>query len=278
MKPVQFQIVAAAIATFLVAERATAGIGWERTGASRDILLVALAVFFIVGFLSVKNPARVRLRPVGRRVSDLAERAAHKAGPPHIFLWRNGKAATWRGPAPQENTPRWRITLLSIAPVGPGGEFGGAGMATFPFAASREESERIIAPIIRKIFGRYRHEFEHRSPIAVVATTAEECTLTWVQHEAAIRSAVFGFLEECLEISNNANCRPCLEIGRGPVFFLTVSWTHFEGDQEILKAALTSPALEVVSIQGGLALRLWLSYEPGREPAGFQPGESRRSA
>lgn len=258
------------ILPLVVACPALATFKLDPVNARRDLILVLVAGLVALAFLSVRRPSKVRIRPVGRRVADLPNTSDSFAdsGLTPAF-WRVVRIERW---CVETRFPLWiwKITLQRVSLVGLDRMRRLTRLPLFHFAESPEESESHIAPIVRKIFQRYRHEFEHRSPIAITQTQAATTTMTWIQHEAAIRSAVFGFLDECIEIAKVCNSRPSLEITRGPVFVVTVSWQHFEGAEELLSRAVDHPALEMLPLQGGFALRLWVSFERTSIPESFE--------
>lgn len=247
------------------------------------VLLAAVSTFVLLLLLHPRKGA-LRARPIGRRASDLAK----LIDPTSLRNWLSARrkvmAISWE---PVEidsytcnlKTPvRWRISLYATARLAvPSRRFDEYNEDLFHFAEDHAEAEMVVAPILRKIYARYREQFEIRTPIQVFCTEVNEESVTWLRNETDIRSLVFTFLDECLMMSRIWDASPSLAVCRGSNFSLTVMWPRSNDIDWINRVYYAHPELELIENEETIGLRLHLAFPRNAIPSRTRPLAERRS-
>jgi hypothetical protein len=200
----------------------------------RDLTLIIFAIATLTIFYIVRHASGLRVRPLGRRSTDLqkleltrpeftTDSITPKLNP--RMMWETVSIES-HATNPPQGAQFWRVSLFSASQWQQDPCFEEAFAGYFSFAMTPSEADRVITPIMRKIYARYKHQFEVSSPITILYSDCQEETLTWLPSEAALRATIFRFLDECLTVSNLYHMEPTLTISRGTIFWIAVTWNE----------------------------------------------------
>jgi hypothetical protein len=245
----------------------------------RDLMLLGVAIVTLLIFNMLRSHAdEVRVRPIGRRITDLAKLR------PRIMVDNSANndvipfAYTDWEPVCQdhfwvyvpEKLSHWRISAFSVARLNAGERYESTKEGLFLFARDKNEIERIISPLQRKIVSRYRSQFSSVAVMHLTPPTHEKESYTWLPSDVATWNAIIGFLDECLAISDSLNCDPQLTICRGLCFWIEVEWPSHIAANWIHRIQAENPELEVTAEEGSMGLRLHIAFPQSLIPRAAQ--------
>lgn len=143
----------------------------------------------------------------------------------------------------------------------------GSHIPWFEFSKTGHHVETIMSPIFRKIFGKYKGQFERMN--FVRKSFGEPIELyTWLRNETHIRSAVFAFLDEVLKRCHEQGAIPRLTINMEEIVTL-----------EIFVPKVGNSSLQILAEFMGVdhseeeqaeTLKLWVAFSLKRAPTSFQ--------
>ncbi len=245
----------------------------------RDLMLLLAAVVALILFNLLRSQTEgVRIRPIGRRLTDLAklrpritvDNDANNDVIPFAYSdWEPVKQEQFWIYVP-ENISHWRISIFSISRLNVGERYEAGTDGLYLFARDKSEIDRIISPLQRKIVSRYRSQFSSVSVMHLTAPTNEKEAYTWLPSDAAIWNAIIGFLDECLAISDSLDCDLQLTICRGLCFWVEVEWPSPAAADWIHRVQAENPELEITEEEGSLGLRLHISFPRTLAPIATQ--------
>ncbi len=250
-----------------------------RTGPAyfeRDLMLLSIAIVSLILFHFLKTKTeRVRTRPIGRRITDLTKFGGRMniEEPPNNEIipftntnWEPSQQEVY-STFPTERLAHWQISLFSVTPITTSLErFGATNSGLFVFANNKDDAERFISPLQRKIVSRYRAQFSNISVMHLTPPTSEISSFTWLPNDLAIWNAIIGFVDECLAISELLDCEPSLSICRGLCFWIEIEWPADLYTEWIQKIGSETPELEFTSEDGNVGLRLHISFPQSLVP------------
>lgn len=241
----------------------------------RDLMLLFCAVGALLIFNYIRGQSEgVRIRPIGRRITNIAKLGARftveqnsekEIIPFAHYNWEPVEQSHYWCTFP-EPAPRWKISIFNIQRVKKLERYQQSGNDHFLFARSKDESERVISPLQRKLVSRYRSQFSSISVLHLSPESAPKLSLTWLPSDLAVWNALVGFLDECLSISDSLECDPSLTICRGTHFWVEVSWPESLAAEWIQRIGLENPELELISREEFVGLRLHIAFPEGMTP------------
>lgn len=128
----------------------------------------------------------------------------------------------------------------------------------FELGRTPQETDGMLAPLMRKVILKYRSAFERNRPIQTMRTASPELMMTWLHNPSQFRMAIYRFLDECQLISQNLKCDPSLDIAWDQEFALTVMWKNTDPRFQEMFRTLLKPSPELVIVQNDHVIGLTL--------------------
>lgn len=140
-------------------------------------------------------------------------------------------------------------------------------MGFYQLGLSAADIEKIMMPIIKKIFSKYRLIFEKIYPIVVHIDREETGTyLTTFSREFDLKMAIMTFLNEVRDFSYRENLSPTLRIFWSEVIMLEVVLPYNREVSQKKKTFESLPSLEVLVEEHVVRFRMWAGYLPEKIP------------
>lgn len=244
---------------------------------NRDILVLAASLLGVACYFSVRSSGALRRkRPIGRRAEDFDKR----------FYFRNStryedEVVKWSPSKPQSysltqvTTPLvWHIDLFSAHENHMSGTFFKGASSFFQLSFERAQADKILAPIIRKAVAKYRSLFAADGTIEVLRKESSEPLLTYLSNESQIRAALFKFVDEISEISENVGIAPHVKIYWDDVFAMTVRWRTHPFLETIAHMDELPPEVQVSTTDSTVEMTLWLAFSQNKIPGRLAQGRT----
>lgn len=171
----------------------------------------------------------------------------------------------------------WEINLFTIRMIKKDKSFSSfAGFPWYEFSKSQSTTEKIMSPILRKIFLKYKTKFEKIHPIQVVRVPKETIHFyTWLQNETHTHSAIFNFLDETLNIALEAKVYPSLSIYWDDVIYFEVILpnNHLLKDIEVEFNKIFGIDCVVNKMQ--ISIKLWVAFSIEKIPRSLKDKEKK---
>lgn len=151
-----------------------------------------------------------------------------------------------------------------------------AGFPWYEFSKSQSTTEKILSPILRKIFLKYKKKFEKIQPIHILRVPRESVHFyTWLQNETHTHTAIFHFLDEALLLAQEALVYPSLSIVWDDVIFIEVIFPQNEIFQQLKQEFEKMSAIESSVTHSHLSLKLWVAFSIEKIPHFLKEKENR---
>lgn len=162
----------------------------------------------------------------------------------------------------------WEINLFSIRMIQKDKSFSSfAGFPWYEFSKSQATTEKIMSPILRKIYSKYRSKFEKVHPINVVRVPKDSVHFyTWLQNETHTHTAVFSFLDETLIMSQEAKIYPSLSIVWDDVIFVEVVFPNNSLFEDLSKEFNDTIGIDCTIDKSHVTLKLWIAFSIEKIP------------
>ena len=152
-----------------------------------------------------------------------------------------------------------------------------AGFPWFEFSKSQSATEKIMSPILRKIFIKYRSKFEKVLPIQVVRVPKETVHFyTWLHNETQTHTAIFNFLEEVLIISSEAKSYPNLSIIWDDVIYVEATFPNNPLFKDIENLFEQIMGIDCTVSNSHIILKLWIAFSIEKIPNSLKNKEKKR--
>lgn len=171
----------------------------------------------------------------------------------------------------------WEINLFSMRMIHKEKLFSTfKGFPWFEFSKSQVATEKIMSPILRKIFMKYRSKFEKVHPIHVTRVSRESIHLyTWLQNETHTNTAVFNFLDEALLIASEAKIYPSLSIIWDDVIFIEALFPSHPLLINLEKEFENTQGIDYHVTYSQVSLKLWLAFSIEKIPSSLKEKENK---
>lgn len=228
----------------------------------RDVLLLIAALIGLVYILIVHfKESRFHFRYFGKMQNQKKDYDLNK------LEWY-GYFSSFYSLTFDEPHVIWEINMFSIRMIKKDKAFSTfAGFSWFEFSKSQTTTENIMAPILRKVFLKYKSKYEKVSPIKVVRVPKESVHLyTWLQNETHTTTAIFNFLDESLYISSESKVYPSLTIVWDDVIYVEVLLPDSSLIQNLDKKFEKMLGVEYSKTDSTVHLRLWVAFSIEKIP------------
>ena len=245
-------------------------LGNEQEYLLKDFFIIISALFglIILVFIQIKNLG-FRFRPLGRRKTDLIKLTHLKHDKNDLIYdknWIYNKNSFEIGL--EDYYLVWHISLFKCKKVNLKVKLQKLhGRFWYKFSNSKLKTEKIMAPLFRKIVNKYKNRFESEKSIQFISKNYEDCHLySWLKNESHIHTAIYSFLDECIYIANELALKPSLLVTLSDSITVEILMPHnehillFEKDFKELYAVDFSVDKECVRIT------LWLAFTQDKIP------------
>lgn len=171
----------------------------------------------------------------------------------------------------------WEINMFSIRMIKKDKKFSSfSGFSWYEFSKSQANTEKIMSPILRKVFLKYRTKFEKVHPIHVLRVPKETVHFyTWLQNETHTNTAIFNFLDEALYIASEAKVYPSLSIIWDDIIYVEVSFPNNLLIKNIEKEFEKTFGAECINKGANVHLRLWIAFSIEKIPNSLKDKEKK---
>ena len=237
----------------------------------RDILLAFAALIGLLYVLIINiKESRVRFRAFNKIIVDKIQYDLSKS--------------EWQGEF-FKNYPLtfdephviWEINMFTIRMIRKDKSFSTfAGFPWYEFSKSQSTTEKIMSPIVRKIYLKYRSKFEKVHPIHVVRVPKETVHFyTWLQNETHTHTAVFNFLDEALIIASEAKIYPSLSIIWDDVIYIEVIFPNNSLISSIEHEFEKTIGIDCITSKSQVNLKLWIAFSIEKIPTSLKDKEKK---
>ncbi|WGL59084.1 hypothetical protein QEJ31_11190 [Pigmentibacter sp. JX0631] len=237
----------------------------------RDVLLFIAALIGLVYILIVHfKESRFHFKYLGKLNKDNNDYDFSK------LEWF-GQFASFYSLTFDEPHVIWEINMFSIRMIKKDKKFSSfAGFSWFEFSKSQSTTEKIMAPILRKIFLKYRLKFEKIHPIKVVRVPKDSVHLyTWLQNETHTTTAIFNFLDEALYISSESKVYPSLTIVWDDIISIEVILPNSVNINNLDKKFEKIIGVEYTKTESTIHLKLWVAFSIEKIPLSLKEKEKK---
>ncbi|APJ03078.1 hypothetical protein [Silvanigrella aquatica] len=237
----------------------------------RDILLAFAALIGLLYVLIINiKESRVRFRNFNSLLSS------HSQFDPSKTDWHGDFVKNYPLHFDEPHVI-WEINMFSMRMMKKDKAFSSfAGFPWFEFSKSQSTTEKIMSPILRKIFLKYRSKFEKVQPIHVVRVPKESVHFyTWLQNETHTHTAVFNFLDEALIIASEAKIYPTLSIVWDDVIFVEVIFPNNTALTNIEHEFDKSFGIDCTVTKTHVNLKLWIAFSIEKIPTSLKDKEKK---
>jgi hypothetical protein len=243
----------------------------EQDALFRDILLIFAALIGLLYVLIINfKESRVRFRAFHNSISnnklyDLSKSEWHGE-----FL--KNYPLTF-----DETHVIWEINMFTIRMIKKDKSFSSfAGFPWYEFSKSQSTTEKIMSPILRKIFLKYKSKFEKVHPIQVVRVPKETIHFyTWLQNETHTHTAVFNFLDEALLMALESKIYPSLSIIWDDVIYIEVIFPKDSLLSEIENEFNNTIGIDCTMSKSHVNLKLWIAFSIEKIPISLKDKEKK---
>ncbi|KAB8029797.1 hypothetical protein [Fluviispira multicolorata] len=245
----------------------------------RDVILVFAAIIG-AAFLLILN-----LRESGIRFKVFGENQHLDKSDLHAYDETHYSVTDWQSISVEsyiihfeEPHTVWQINMFTISMNQREKIFSRfSGFPWHEFSKSQSSTEKIMAPILRKIFLKYKSKFEKIHPIHVLRVPRESIHFyTWLQNETHTHSAIFNFLEESLYLSKQAEIFPSLSVVWDDTIYLEVIFpkNHLSSlfEQEFEKVF----GIDCSSSESRVILKLWVAFSIEKIPQSLREKDKKK--
>ncbi len=237
----------------------------------RDVLLFIAALIGLLYILIINiKESRIRFRSFNKSNSEKTKYDLSK------LEWY-GEFSKFYSLTFEEPHFIWEINMFSIRMIKKDKKFSSySGFSWFEFSKSQANTEKIMAPILRKVFLKYRTKFEKVHPIHVLRVPKETVHFyTWLQNENHTNSAIFNFLDEALYIASEAKVYPSLSIIWDDVIYVEVTLPNNILIKNLEKEFDSIFGAECTNLGTNVHLRLWIAFSIEKIPNSLKEKEKK---
>lgn len=232
----------------------------------RDILLAFAALIGLLYVLIINfKESRVHFRAFHNSISDKKKYDLSKSEWQGEFL-KNYSLSF------DEPHVIWEINMFTIRMIKKDKSFSTfSGFPWYEFSKSQSTTEKIMSPILRKIFLKYRSKFEKVNPIHVLRVPKETVHFyTWLQNETHTHTAVFNFLDEALIMAGEAKIYPSLSIIWDDVISVEVIFPKNSMLIDIKHEFDKTVGIDCNISNSHVNLKLWIAFSIEKIPASLK--------
>ncbi|BBH53827.1 hypothetical protein [Fluviispira sanaruensis] len=246
----------------------------------RDMILLFAAIIGAL-FLLILN-----LRESGIRFKTFSEKTTLNKTNLHSFDDRQYAETDWQGLSVsyykiqfEEQHTIWQINMFSITMNQREKIFSSfSGFPWYEFSKSQSSTEKIMAPILRKIFLKYKDKFEKTHPIHVLRVPRDTIHFyTWLHNETHTHSAIFNFLDESLYLARQAEVFPSLSIVWDDTIFIEVIFPKNNIFNEYEKEFEEIVGIECIGSESRIILKLWIAFSIEKVPISLRSKVKKKS-
>jgi hypothetical protein len=171
----------------------------------------------------------------------------------------------------------WEINMFTIRMIKKDKSFATfSGFPWYEFSKSQSTTEKIMSPIVRKIYSKYRSKFEKVHPIHVERVPKETVHFyTWLQNETHTHTAVFNFLDEALIIASEAKIYPSLSIIWDDVIYVEVIFPNNSLLTKIGAEFDKTIGIDCNMTKSQVNLKLWIAFSIEKIPPSLKDKEKK---
>lgn len=224
----------------------------------------------ILIYIQLKNLG-VRFRPLGRRKEDLlnSKKGLLKYEDRESEFHRNWFYSKNMFDIKYENSYSiWKIGVFhsnkihlksNLHLVG--------GRYWYLFSTSKLKTEKIMAPLFRKILNKYKKFFESEKSIEFIIENQEENHLyTWLKNETHTHTAIYSFLDECVFIAQKLQLTPRLFVTLSDEVTFQVWMPKNETLLKFETEFKNLYAVDFTKDKDFIKITLWVAFSPHKIP------------
>lgn len=247
--------------------------GNEQEYLFKDISIIISALFGLVILIVIqlKNMG-IRFRPFGRRKSDFVKASSSKLKYETNELsydkdWSYAKEGFEI--SPEGSYVVWFIGVFHIRRLNINANLHNLhGHYWYKLSNSRTTTEKIMAPIFRKVVNKYKNKFDTEKSIQFNTTDYEDCQLyTWLKNESHIHTVIYAFLDECIYIAHELQIKPSLIVTLTDLISLEIVMPHNEMILLFEKDFKDLYAVDFFVEEEFVRIKLWVAFSKDKIPA-----------
>lgn len=257
----------------------------------REILFAATAVASLGLFLLARAWAREAERRAlpgarGQASDDEAPVALQPFFPPETD-WTGAAVRASFLPRPTPAPPVWEITLFGARRVGSLDSIQVDGMRCFELGADARDTERILAPLVRKLLARFEDDFSRKTPVRFHKPSGSRGRapgseagplLSWLSSERHIHHVCHWFLTEMHKVAREAGVPPSLEIRWDDELVLSVRMPFVRELAALPSLCRDNELVSVAILRDEVVVDLWVAFSRDKAPTVlFPPARVRES-
>ncbi|MES2615098.1 MAG: hypothetical protein V4591_06770 [Bdellovibrionota bacterium] len=234
------------------------------------IIFSAIFGFVVLIYVQLKNSG-FRFRPYGRRRGDYnkanADLSHKKLGSVYAeqcFYLKNSIEIRM-----EDYYTVWNIGLFSTQKM-----FDKKsqiqnlqGKNWYKFSDSKKNTEKIMSPLFRKIFNKYKNSFDSEKSIQFETKNHEDnCLYTWLKNESHIHTAIYSFLDECVYITGEIKMKPSLLVTLSDVITVEIIFPHNELLISFEDAFRELYAVDFIIEPDVIRITLWIAFTEHKIP------------
>lgn len=181
-------------------------------------------------------------------------------------------------PRPTPAPAVWEITLFGARRVGALDSIQVDGMRCFELGADARDTERILAPLVRKLLARFEDDFSRKAPVRFqkpsTARTRALGTgplLSWLSSERHIHHVCHWFLAEMHKVAREAGVPPSLEIRWDDELVLSVRMPYVRELAALPSLCRDNELVSVAILRDEVVVELWVAFSRDKAPTVLFP-------
>jgi hypothetical protein len=239
-------------------------LGTEQEYFFKDFFIIFSAIFGLIILVAVQlKNSGFRFRPLGRRQSDLSRFEKFNLQKHKLRFDINWSYSAFGfGIRLEEQHAIWQISVFTMKKINEKMPMHKIhGNFWYNFAKSKKETEKIMSPILRKLFNKYKDKLDSDKSIQLVNKDLRDYQLySWLKNETHVHTAIYSFLDECIYIAGQFNLRPFLTIYLSNQVYLEISIPKNELLESIEKEFKNLYAVEFSVDNYYVKIKFWLAF------------------
>lgn len=233
----------------------------------KDFFIIFAAIFGLVVIVVIQlRNAGFRFRPIGRRREDLSrlvETTRNTRYDKHLSHQQNKYEINF-----DDSFHVWKINAFECYMVNTKTRIEKVdNLFWYVFSKSKEDTEKIMSPIIRKIINKYKNRFESEKSIQFIQDEGEQPILySWLRNETHFHTVIYNFLDECLYISKEIKSKINLIIKIGDCIIIEIDMQKNDAILLFEEDFKQIYAVDFVHENGIVKIRFWLAFAQDRVP------------